>query len=158
MTEVVAALIRRNNKILICRRPANKKRALLWEFVGGKPEPGETLTQALARECREELDIELEIGEKFAECTHEYPDMTVHLTVFEAAIAKRRVDVGGSGSADDGTTIDAIGSATAGGSADDGEPKLLEHADMRWVTADELDLYEFCPADAAILAKLKAGE
>ncbi len=86
MVEVVAALIWDGDRFMICRRPAHKARGLLWEFVGGKVEPGETREQALIRECREELDIELEVGEKFTEVTHEYPDITVHLTLFNAAV------------------------------------------------------------------------
>ena len=86
ITEVVAALIWDENRFLICQRPANKARALKWEFVGGKVEPGETKPQALVRECREELGIILEVGEEFMEVTHEYPDLTVHLTLFEAKI------------------------------------------------------------------------
>ena len=72
---------------MICQRPAHKARALLWEFVGGKVEPGETKEQALIRECREELDITLDVGSVFMDVTHEYPDITVHLTLFNAAIA-----------------------------------------------------------------------
>ena len=59
MTEVVAALIWEGERFLICQRPAHKARGLLWEFVGGKVEPGETPEQALVRECREELDLSL---------------------------------------------------------------------------------------------------
>ena len=87
MTEVVAALIWRGDRFLICQRPAHKARGLLWEFVGGKVEPGETPQAALIRECREELDITLAVGEIFMEVVHEYPDLTVHLTLFHAAIA-----------------------------------------------------------------------
>lgn len=85
MLQVVAALIWRNGKFLICQRPAGKKRALLWEFVGGKQEKGETLSEALVRECREELDIGVEVGDVFCEVTHVYPDVTVHLTLFNAS-------------------------------------------------------------------------
>ena len=87
MTDVVAALIWRGDRFLACQRPANKARALLWEFVGGKVEPGETKEQALIRECREELDIELAVGELFMEVVHEYPDLTVRLSLFNATIA-----------------------------------------------------------------------
>ena len=87
MTDVVAALIWQGDRFLACQRPANKARALLWEFVGGKVEPGETKEQALIRECREELDIELAVGELFMEVTHEYPDLTVRLSLFSATIA-----------------------------------------------------------------------
>lgn len=86
MTEVVAALIWNGGKFMICQRPAHKARGLLWEFVGGKVEPGETKRQALVRECREELAITLDVGDVFMDVTHEYPDLTVHLTLFHAAI------------------------------------------------------------------------
>lgn len=88
MTEVVAALIWMVDKFMICQRPANKARALLWEFVGGKVEPGETKEQALIRECMEELAITLSVGDVFMDVTHEYPDITVHLTLFNATIAE----------------------------------------------------------------------
>ncbi len=126
MTEVVAAVIEREGRVLICQRPAHKARGLLWEFAGGKVEPGETKAQALARECREELGITVEPGEVFLEVTHAYPDLTVHLTVLRAGLAE-------------------------------GEPQLLEHADLRWVTAAELPGFAFCPADGAIVQKLWQG-
>lgn len=88
MTEVVAALIRQGEKFMICQRPAHKARGLLWEFVGGKVEPGETKEQALIRECREELAVTVSVGEIFMDVTHEYPDLTVHLTLFNAVIAE----------------------------------------------------------------------
>lgn len=126
MTDVVAALIWDGDRFLICRRPAHKARGLLWEFVGGKVEPGETRQEALIRECREELDIEIKPGALFMELTHEYPDLTVHLSLFHASILR-------------------------------GEPKLLEHSDMRWITRSEIPNYEFCPADGEILKKLREG-
>ena len=87
MTEVVAALIWDNDKFMICQRPAHKARGLLWEFVGGKVELGETKEQALIRECKEELNVLLSVGDVFMEVIHEYPDITVHLTLFNATIA-----------------------------------------------------------------------
>ena len=123
MTEVVAALIWKNNKFMICQRPAHKARCLLWEFVGGKVEPGETKEQALIRECREELAITLSVGEVFMDVIHEYPDLTVHLTLFNAIIAE-------------------------------GEPQMLEHNDIRWITPSEISNYDFCPADEEILKKI----
>lgn len=83
---MVAALIWDKDRFLICQRPAHKARGLLWEFVGGKVEPGETKEQALIRECREELDIELEVGAPFMDVLHQYPDLTVHLTLFLASV------------------------------------------------------------------------
>ena len=88
MTEVVAALIWDGDRFMACQRPAHKSRALLWEFVGGKVEPGETKEEALIRECREELDVTVAVEDVFMEVTHEYPDLTVHLTLFNARIAE----------------------------------------------------------------------
>jgi len=124
VTEVVAALIWRGDTFMICQRPAHKKRGLLWEFVGGKVEPGETKVQALIRECREEVAVTLSVGDVFTEVLHEYPDLTVHLTLFHAAIAE-------------------------------GEPVMLEHNDIRWITPAEIPQYDFCPADVEILAKIR---
>ena len=88
MTEVVAALIWNNDKFMICQRPAHKARGLLWEFVGGKVEAGETKEAALIRECQEELGVAVAVEDIFMEVTHEYPDLTVHLTLFNAVIAE----------------------------------------------------------------------
>ena len=123
MTEVVAALIWQGDKFMICRRPAYKARGLLWEFVGGKVEQGETKEQALIRECREELNILLSVGDVFMDVVHEYPDLMVHLTLFNATIAT-------------------------------GEPKMLEHNDIQWITPSEIPNYAFCPADEEILKKI----
>ena len=124
MTEVVAALIWDENRFLACQRPANKARGLLWEFVGGKVEPGETREQALIRECQEELAVTVAVQDVFMEVDHVYPDLTVHLTLFNAAIAE-------------------------------GTPQRIEHNDLRWITVEEIDEYEFCPADEEILRRLK---
>ena len=88
ITEVVAALIWDRDKFMICQRPAHKARGLLWEFVGGKVESGETKEQALIRECQEELAVTLSVGNIFMDVVHEYPDLTVHLTLFNATIAE----------------------------------------------------------------------
>lgn len=87
ITEVVAALIWQDDKFMICQRPAHKARGLLWEFVGGKVEAGETKKEALVRECSEELDVLLSVGDVFMDVTHQYPDLRVHLTLFNATIA-----------------------------------------------------------------------
>lgn len=127
MTEVVAALIWDKNKFMICQRPEYKARGLLWEFVGGKVETGESKEKALIRECQEELAVTLDVGEAFMDVTHEYPDLTVHLTLFNASIRE-------------------------------GTPQKLEHNDIRWITVDEIDQYEFCPADEEILRRLKGAD
>ena len=87
MVEVVAALIWQGEKFMICQRPKHKARGLLWEFVGGKVESGETKEEALIRECREELNVLLSVGDVFMDVVHEYPDLTVHLTLFNETIA-----------------------------------------------------------------------
>ena len=84
--DVVAALIWEKDKFLICQRPDHKTRGLLWEFVGGKVEPGESMQQALARECVEELAINVKVGSQFMQVIHEYPDMLIRLTLFHCTI------------------------------------------------------------------------
>ena len=87
MVDVVAALIRDGERFLICKRPAHKARALMWEFPGGKVETGESPREALIRECREELDITLDVGGLYMQVTHEYPDILIRLSLYEAVIA-----------------------------------------------------------------------
>ena len=123
MTDVVTALIWRGNEFLICLRPPDKPNPLRWEFVGGKAEKGESLEDALKRECREELDVEIKVNDIFAETDHEYPDITIHLTLFNAEIVS-------------------------------GEPKMLVHSDLKWITPDRIPEFNFCPADKDILEKI----
>ena len=91
MTEVVAALIWDKDKFLICQRPENKALGLLWEYVGGKVEAGETKQEALVRECKEELDVTISVGDVFMDVVHEYPNITVHLTLFHAQIVSGEI-------------------------------------------------------------------
>ena len=90
MQEVVAALICRERdgrcQFLIAQRPEHKKRGFLWEFVGGKVEAGESREVALQRECREELGVSISVGALYWEGTHSYPDLTVRLSLFRAAV------------------------------------------------------------------------
>lgn len=89
IVEVVAALIvDGRGRLLICQRPKHKARGLLWEFPGGKVDPGETREQALARECEEELAVGLRVGRLYTQVTHAYPDLTVRLSFYTAAITK----------------------------------------------------------------------
>lgn len=126
MVEVVAALIWKGGRFMICRRPPQKARGLLWEFVGGKVEPGERKEDALVRECREELAVTVRVGDVFCDVVHTYPDITVHLTLFHASIAE-------------------------------GEPQLLEHCDLQWITPAQIPAYEFCPADKTVLERITAA-
>ncbi len=125
MLKVVAALIWQGDKFLIGQRPKNKALPLLWEFVGGKVDSGETKQQALIRECKEELDIEITVGDVFMQIVHEYPENSVELTLFCAEIVS-------------------------------GVPKKIEHNDLRWITAAEIDAFIFCPADVPLLERLKS--
>ena len=93
MTDVVAALIWDNDRFLACQRPANKARALLWEFVGGKTEPGESWEEALIRECREELSVTVKPLDIFMDVIHEYPDLSVHLILFNAIITGGKIQL-----------------------------------------------------------------
>ena len=88
VTDVVAALIWKDGRFMIAQRPEYKARPLLWEYVGGKVEPGETKEEALIRECREELGITVSVGAPFTEVLHVYPDLTIRLTLFHAAIVE----------------------------------------------------------------------
>ena len=120
---VVAALVWDGDKFMICQRPAHKARGLLWEFVGGKVEQGESKADALVRECKEELDIIVEPKDVYMELIHEYPDIIVRLTLYSAVIKE-------------------------------GVPKMLEHNDIKWITASEIPQFDFCPADEEILRKI----
>ena len=93
ITQVVAAIIRDGDKFMIFQRPASKTRAYQWEFVGGKAEEGETLEQALIRECREEIGVTVSVGDVFMEVDHVYPDITIHLTLINAEIAEGEVQM-----------------------------------------------------------------
>ena len=85
---VVAALITRGEKFMITRRPDGKARAGLWEFVGGKAEEGESLQDALVRECREEIGVTVAVGEPYMTVEYDYPDINVRLTLFRATITE----------------------------------------------------------------------
>ena len=122
---VVGAFLQKGEEILICRRPKNKAQALLWEFAGGKVEAGERKQTALVRECKEELDVLIEVGKELCSVSYDYPEVTVNLTVFFATLLK-------------------------------GEPKCLEHEEIRWITVDQIDNFEFCPADVEIIEKIKS--
>ena len=86
IVRVVAALIFKGDRFFICQRPPQKKRGLLWEFPGGKIEQGETPEQALIRECKEELAVTVKPGKLYASIIHEYPDITVELSLYETVL------------------------------------------------------------------------
>ena len=86
--DVAAGLVFHQQKLLITQRLEGSHLAGLWEFPGGKREPGETFEGCLVRELREELGIEVALGQAFEEITHDYPGKTVHLKFFLCRLAK----------------------------------------------------------------------
>ena len=117
IVEVVGAIIKDGDRYLVGQRAANKAQGGLWEFMGGKIEPGETPEQALARECREELALEIENEHIIDSVVHEYPEKTIRLTLILCSPKSGSV------------------------------PKALEHQQIRWVTRSEMDALDFAPAD-----------
>lgn len=122
--EVVGAIIKDGDKYLIGQRPAHKSQGGLWEFMGGKIEPGETPEKALKRECLEELALEIENERIIDSVVHEYPEKTIRLTLIECNPKNGSV------------------------------PQALEHQEIRWVTADQIEMLEFAPADQELIDKL----
>jgi len=125
---VVAALVRRGDTVLVQQRPPDKSRALLWEFPGGKVEPGETDEAALARECREELGVPVAVGERLWSTTHEYADLAVELVLYRASMA------------------------------DDATPRPHEAHQLAWVERARLPEFPFCEADVPLLPLVARGE
>ncbi|WP_368293090.1 (deoxy)nucleoside triphosphate pyrophosphohydrolase [Dehalobacter sp. TBBPA1] len=123
ITQVTAAILRQDDKILICQRDDSGSCPLLWEFPGGKQEIGETLEECLVRECQEELGITIQVGEVFAESRYTYGEKEMGFTFFESRIIK-------------------------------GELQRIVHWDIRWVRAEELAQYTFCPADVEVAERL----
>lgn len=115
---VTAAIVLKDRRVLVARRAQGQKNAGMWEFPGGKVESGESPAEALRRECREELAIDVDVHIPVADVTHSYPDLTIHLTLLKALLPQ-------------------------------GEPTPLEHDELRWITAEQLNDYPFCPADVA---------
>ena len=124
MKEVTAAIILKNNKILIAQRAPGDNLAGKWEFPGGKTEHGETPQECLKREISEELDIEIKVLDFFGESIYEYHSGTIQLMAFWCKWVS-------------------------------GESTLNVHSQIAWVNRDELDLYDFAPADIPFVEKLK---
>jgi 8-oxo-dGTP diphosphatase len=121
--DVVGAIIKDGDRYLVGQRAANKAQGGLWEFMGGKIEPGETPEQALARECREELALEIEDEHIIDSVVHEYPEKTIRLTLISCSPKSGSI------------------------------PKALEHQQIRWVTRAEMDIMDFAPADRELIQK-----
>ena len=124
--EVSAGLIFCSGRLLITQRLADVHLGGLWEFPGGKREPGETFAQCLARELREELGVEVSVGELFESVTHAYDDKTVHLQFFLCQLLSPH------------------------------EPQPLECAALKWVSREELATHPFPAADAQLVGRLVA--
>ncbi len=128
IVDVVGAIIKDGDRYLVGQRAANKSQGGLWEFMGGKIEPGETPEQALARECREELALEIENEQIIDSVIHNYPEKTIRLTLISC-------------SPKSGST-----------------PKALEHQQIKWVARVEMDALEFAPADRELIRRLSQTE
>ncbi len=124
--KVAAAVLQRNHKIFIAKRPENKLPPLVWEFPGGKPEANETFAQALQRELREELGIETIIGDFICQTKYAYDFAEVEINLFYARMQ------------DENALI-----------------RDTEHVKTAWVSPQELDDYEFAPADKPLIPLLK---
>jgi 8-oxo-dGTP diphosphatase len=124
---VVAAVLRRDGRILVTRRHGHAERGGQWEFPGGKVEPGEAEPDALVREIREELDCAVVVGPLLARTTHRYPDLEVELAFYACTL----VGVG--------------------------EPRLVGAAAMEWAEPARLASYDFCEADLPVLPVLLGG-
>ena len=126
--DVVGAIIKDGGRYLVGQRAADKTQGGLWEFIGGKIESGETPEQALERECREELDLEIENARIVDSVVHVYPEKTIRLTL--VSCSPRR------------------------GS----RPKALEHQQIKWATREEMDELDFAPADRKVIGKILGGD
>ena len=125
MINVVAGVIKdEKGKILITQRNLKKAQGGLWEFPGGKIEPNETREDAIVREIKEELDIDIQVEKYLAERVFNYPEKDINLIALEC----KKIN---------------------------GDVKLLEHEDYRWIDNSELGNFEFAPADSFIIEKLK---
>ena len=124
IVDVVGAIIKDGDRYLVGQRAANKSQGGLWEFMGGKVELGETPEQALARECREELALEIEDERIIDSVVHEYPEKTIRLTLISCSPKRGSI------------------------------PQALEHQQIRWVTVHEMRGMPFAPADSELIDKL----
>ncbi len=125
MKKVSAGIVCRNGKILICQRPKGKSLAGFWEFPGGKLEEGESLQDCLKRELKEELDIEVAVGDFFMESVYQYEFGEISLNAYFATLSA------------------------------DQEPVLKEHPQLAWINPKDLGAYAFAPADLPIVEALK---
>ncbi len=121
---VVAAVIEQDGKVLVSLRRPKGERASLWDFPGGKVEPGEGERAALARELREELGISAQVGEEYARVEHIYPDLQVELALYRCALHEGQ------------------------------EPRPIACEQVRWVERRELPGLPFCEADIPVLVRL----
>lgn len=122
--KVVAAVIRRGNKIFATQRGYGEYKDG-WEFPGGKVEPGESSRDALVREIKEELDADIEVGDKILTVNQDYTDFYLSMDCFWASL-------------NEGEQL-----------------KLLEHEAARWLTCDELDSVEWLPADVKVVEAIR---
>jgi 8-oxo-dGTP diphosphatase len=124
---VTAAILARDNRVLIARRRPGSHQANRWEFPGGKIEPGEGPPECLRRELREEFDIEVTVGEYLGSHRHRYDFGVIELMAYRVQWQGRHMI-------------------------------LRDHVAVRWAAADELSDYDFAPADAPFVERIRSGE
>lgn len=121
---VVGAIIAKEGKVFCCQRSLEKSLPGKWEFPGGKIESGETKQQALVREIKEELEIDIAVSQTdYLSVTYDYDFGVVNLSTFICEVVS-------------------------------GEPKLTEHIQAKWVTFESLSELDWAPADLPIVEKL----
>lgn len=125
MKEVTAAIIVKDDLILIAQRGKDEKEEGMWEFPGGKIEIGETEEQCLKREIKEELDIEIEVGDFLGESIYDYSHGQIKLLGYFAQFIS-------------------------------GDITLTVHSAIRWVAIEDIDKFNFAPADKPLVKKLKS--
>jgi 8-oxo-dGTP diphosphatase len=145
MTTVVAAIIVRDSRLLICQRRRDKSFPLNWEFPGGKVEAGETLTDALTREILEELGVRIEIGREVYRTQYRYAEMSaaIEIVFYFAKIAGEKNAAG--------LTDEEIRAELAAFNVNSAFEKVV------WVTAEELPEYEFLAANAELIERIASG-
>lgn len=127
LIEVTAAILIKDNRLLIAQRKSKDKLPSKWEFPGGKIENDETPEECLKREIKEEFGIDVSVGEFLGESVYHYDHISIRLLAYRTFW-------------------------------NTGEIKLKAHQSIRWVTINQIDQFDFLPADIPFVQKIRRGE